>query len=252
MEELTIIPNSLSEAEFLALTFFSLVTSMITASLGIGGGTLMLATMAQLLPIKAIVPVHGAVQLGSNGGRAILMFRDIQSQPLIWFFVGSTIGAAAGGTLVVELPTQALKIALGSFILISIWLPTLGYSAPSDKTMLGVGFFSTLLTMFVGATGPFVIAVLRAFGFSPITLVSTSAAAMVIQHCLKVAAFGVLGFAFEDYAILILLMIMTGFIGTFIGRKILISLGRNAFQKGLNILLALLGMRLIYSGLTPH
>ena len=41
---------------------------------------------------------------------------------------------------------------------------------------------------------------------------------MTLQHCLKVIAFGLLGFAFGPYLFIIAAMIVSGFIGTLIGK----------------------------------
>jgi len=54
-------PTELSTLAFYSLVLLSCVTSMISASMGIGGGTVLLAVMAQVIPIKAIIPVHGVV-----------------------------------------------------------------------------------------------------------------------------------------------------------------------------------------------
>ena len=51
--------------------------SLITASVGLGGGTLTLATMALLMSPTVLIPIHGVVQLGSNFGRALLLYREI-------------------------------------------------------------------------------------------------------------------------------------------------------------------------------
>ena len=49
----------------------SFFTSALTAASGVGGGTLMLMLMGMFVPVAALIPVHGAVQLGSNTGRAV-------------------------------------------------------------------------------------------------------------------------------------------------------------------------------------
>ena len=63
------------DAAWLVLT--AGVTSLMTATLGIGGGVLLLVIMAQLVPIAALIPVHGLVQLGSNANRAIMTRQHI-------------------------------------------------------------------------------------------------------------------------------------------------------------------------------
>lgn len=55
------------------LVLVSFGTSLITAAFGIGGGAVLLALLAALMPPAALIPVHGAVQFGSNVFRAALM-----------------------------------------------------------------------------------------------------------------------------------------------------------------------------------
>lgn len=239
------IPESLSTFSFAGLIMLSCFTSMLTASVGIGGGTVMLAVMAQIIPIKAIIPIHGVVQLGSNFGRALVMLPQLDKALLGWFLLGSMLGALLGGQVVISLPVTVLKITLGAFILYSVWGPPVPGMNASTPSLAAGGFVSTLLTMFVGATGPFVLAMLRVFPLPPPTLVSTTAACMVIQHLLKVMVFGLLGFAFGPWLPLVILMVVSGFIGTLIGQRILLGLDPEKFRHGLNIVLTLLALRLI-------
>jgi uncharacterized membrane protein YfcA len=249
MDSLQFVPDALSLSAFSGLIILSFFTSFLTASMGIGGGTVMLAVMAQVMPAKAIIPTHGLVQLGSNFGRAAILFSFVKRQHLLWFLAGSILGAIVGGRVVVSLPVPILKLVLGAFILYSVWGPRLKSLADSLPKLAVTGALSTLLTMFVGATGPFVIASLRSFSFAPKELVATSAACLVIQHSLKVMVFGLLGFVFSDYLALIGLMIATGFMGTVLGRRVLLSVDEQKFQMGLNIILSLLAVRLLLSGL---
>ena len=54
-----LIPAGISPLATLMLVAMSAVTSAITASLGIGGGVLLLAIMAVVMPPAAIIPVQG-------------------------------------------------------------------------------------------------------------------------------------------------------------------------------------------------
>lgn len=251
MDALSLIPESLNTIQFIALVVLSFFTSFVSTSIGIGGGTLLLAVMAQVVPVKAIIPVHGAVQLGSNFGRAGIMRKHIQPYHLLWFFMGCTVGALIGGNVVVTLPTSYLQLIVGCFILYSVAGPKFTSYSPSTKSLSLSGAISSLLTMFVGATGPFVIASLRPFNFKATELVATSAACLSIQHILKILCFGLLGFAFSDYLGMIVSMITIGFLGTLLGQKLLLSVNEVYLKRALNIILSLLALRLIYAGIKP-
>ena len=64
-----------------------------------------------------------------------------------------------------------------------------------------------------------------------------------------VEGFFFIGFAFQEYILLVGTMIFVGFFGTYFGKKVLISKGKHYFQKVLTIILLLGGIRIIYLGL---
>jgi len=207
----------------------------------------MLAMIAQLLPAQAIIPIHGAVQLGSNTGRALVMFKDVRWDIFVWFCAGSIIGAVAGGNVVINLPIELIRGLLGGFILFTIWGPNTINIVSNRSTLAIGGLISTFLTMFVGATGPFVILMYRALQLGKLQLVATSAVSLIVQHALKVAVFGLLGFAFSSYLSLLILMISSGFVGTLIGKNILLSIDEQRFKWWLNIILSILALRLLWT-----
>ena len=65
-----LLPEGLAPAVAALLVVASSFTSALTAAFGLGGGIAMLALMGLFVPVAALIPVHGAVQLGSNTGRA--------------------------------------------------------------------------------------------------------------------------------------------------------------------------------------
>lgn len=248
---MTWIPEALSQFDFYLLVGTSFFTSFLTAAFGIGGGVTLLAVMSQIVPAKAIIPVHGIVQLGSNTGRTLLMAKDVSWALLAYFLAGSVVGALVGGQIVVALPTAVLQLVLAGFILFMIWGPKLKISKSGNKMYAVGGAFSTLLTMFVGATGPFVAASLKGLNLGKLSHVATLSASMVIQHLLKVVVFGFLGFAYAPYLPLMALMIASGFLGTIVGRRVLMRISENHFQHVLNFILTVLALRLVWMALAP-
>lgn len=237
----------------LVLIAISFVSSLMTAAFGIGGGAVMLAVLATLLPAPAIIPVHGLVQLGSNTGRSLLFFKHIKWSQLAPFTLGAVIGIVLGGRFVVQLDAGVLQIAVGSFILWTVLAPV---PALMRRSVLITGALSSFLTMFVGGTGPFVAAYVKTLGLDRVTHVATHAAMMTLQHLLKTIAFGVLGFAFAQWLGFTLVLIASGFLGTVAGRSVLLRIDEVLFKRVLNVILAVLALRLIYAGgvamLTPH
>ena len=225
----------------------SFVSSLMTVALGIGGGAVMLAVLATLLPAPAIVPVHGLVQLGSNAGRAALMVKYMRFDVLGGFTAGALVGILLGGSLVVQLHPGGIQIGVGLFILWSVVSRPPRFLRNSGPV---TGVFSSFLTMFFGGTGPFVATFVKAQNLERHAHVATHAMLMTVQHLLKTIAFGLLGFTFSKWAGLVGLLIVFGFLGTVAGRLVLARIDQRRFVFLLNATLTILALRLIYAGAT--
>ena len=249
MDSFAFLPPEVAHWAALTMIAVSFATSFITAAFGIGGGMILVAVLAVLLPPEALIPVHGMVQLGSNAGRAAILVRHMERSMLLPFAVGSAAGASLGGLLSVQIPPWLIQLAIGCFVLWAIFgrAPAIG-----RRHVVAAGAFSSFLTMFFGATGNFVAAMVRTKNLAPVDHVATHATLMTIQHFLKVFAFGLLGFAFGPYLPLIVLMIASGFLGTMIGKQVLVRMGEGYFRPVLNAILFLLASRLIWAGVSGY
>jgi uncharacterized membrane protein YfcA len=226
----------------------SFFTSALTASFGIGGGLALLAVMSLLFPPAAVIPVHGVAQLGSNMSRFLLQRRDIVWPIVMWFALGGLAGTAAGARLYVELPEELLRAGVGAFVLYTVWGPKPKGFAPGPASFALTGAAGSFLTMFFGATGPIAASMLSATPLGRLNIVATHAACMVAQHALKTIAFGVIGFAFAQWALLMLAIVVAGFLGAWAGTHILRSMPEARFRAGFRLVLTLFGAYLLAIG----
>jgi uncharacterized membrane protein YfcA len=223
----------------------SLVTSFISAAFGIGGGFTLIALLALLLPPAALIPIHGIVQLGSNAGRVGIMLKQVVWRPVMPFVIGTVTGAGLGAMVVVQLPPWAVQLALGVFI---IWAVFAKLPPIQQRYILFGGVVSSFLTMFFGATGNFIAAMVKSMNLDPVPHVATHSLMMTFQHFVKVLIFGLIGFQFGPYMFLIIGMLISGFIGTVIGSQFLTKAGGHYFKPVLNTILFLAAARLIWAG----
>jgi len=246
MEMLT--PASLSPMLALVLVITAGFTSFLSAAMGIGGGLLLLIIMANVMPIAALIPVHGLIQLGSNANRAVMTRAHVQWD--IWrYFVFGALGAAVLASLVlVQLPASVLQIGIGVFVLLLTWGITPKKRELSKFARGLVGFITTFLSMFVGATGPLVAALIHAQRADRHQLVATFSACMTVQHGLKLIVFIALGFAFTPWLALVSLMIAAGWLGTWLGLKMLNRFSQEKFAFWFKLVLTGLALRSLYQG----
>ncbi|MBY0422496.1 MAG: sulfite exporter TauE/SafE family protein [Parvularculaceae bacterium] len=240
-----LLPDSVPAAAAAAVVFASFFTSALTGAFGLGGGLALLAVMSALLPAAAVVPVHGLSQLGSNASRFFLQRRDVDWTIVVWFAAGSAVGSAAGGSIYVALPETALKAAVGAFVLYTVWGPKPQGFAPGSLSFLATGAVGGFLSMFFGATGPITASMLGETRLGRLNIVATHAACMTFQHLLKSIAFGALGFAFHDWAPLLVAVIASGFLGTAFGVRMLKRMPEERFRHGFRIVLTFFGCYLL-------
>ena len=243
-----LLPPDLSPVSAGLLIAASFFTSALTAAFGIGGGVALLTLMGYLLPVAALIPVHGVVQLGSNAGRVIVQRHHVQWTAVVPFLAGAIVGAAAGAPFVTGLADPPLKIALGLFIIIVTWLklPMLERGGP---LLFAIGgFLTTFATMFFGATGPLTAAFLGKTLNERRQYSGTHAAAMTGSHGFKIIAFGFAGFAFGAWLPLLAAMIVSGFAGTIAGAHVLLKIPETRFRLAFRILITALALDLVRRG----
>ena len=245
------LPADLSMAAAALLVLSSFFTSLMTAAFGIGGGLTLLGIMTFLMPVAAIIPVHGAVQFGSNAGRTFIQRRHIAMPELGAFAFGGLFGAAIGASVVVELPEPVLLLALGLFVLAATWIKLPVMRTMSLKGFAITGAVTTFLTMFVGATGPLNLAAFEKSFPDRKRMVATLAALMTAQHALKLAAFGTAGFVFGPWIPLIAAMMITGYAGTLSGSRILHRTSEGTFRGGMRFIMTIIALDMLRRGVTP-
>jgi uncharacterized membrane protein YfcA len=240
----SLLPPNVDVVLALVLIGLSFVTSLITATFSLGGGTLMVAALALAFPPAIVVPIHGCVQLGSNAGRAFVQRAHIQWHLILWISLGAVIGTIAGGQFAQLLPQTWFEIAIGAFVLITTWLPQPKIVGENRLVQFIGGAVISAISMVVGATGPLVATFIKGLADRR-QLVATHATLMTIQNAFKVLTFTALGFAFAAYLPLIVGMVAFGFAGTAIGSRLLVKVPEHLFRIGFKIVLTLVALDLI-------
>ncbi|WP_298610810.1 sulfite exporter TauE/SafE family protein [uncultured Thiothrix sp.] len=228
------------------LILIAFCTSSLTAIFGLGGGMILIAFMPFFLPAPAIIPMHAATQLVSNGSRALFAWREIEWQFTLSFLLGSIVGGILAAKLATLINLHYLPLLMAAFILFNVWGGGIKFTANPKGEFLTIGFMQTGLGMLVGATGPLGQSTLVRKGLKRDEIVTTSAVFMVITHLLKLILFGFLGFSFAHYWQLTVGMIIATTLGSWFGTKIRHRVPETNFQVILKWLLTLLVLQIIY------
>ena len=240
-------------SEILFLSVCAFFTSALTAVVGAGGGTALIALMLQVLNPAAAIPVHGVVQLASNSTRVYLLWNALSWPIIIRFVVLMPLGVALGLLVFQGLPTSAVQLLIGLFVLASLFTRQIGRWRESEVPLwafVPIGFVTGALNMVVGVIAPILGVLIIRKDLSKEAMVGTLGFFGFIGNLLKVAGFALIGFSFVTYGPLILFMVPAAIIGTRVGRAVLAEMDPKLFLMAFRLMLIALALKLIvYDGL---
>lgn len=231
---------------FSGLALASFCTAFFGMITGAGGGPILLALMAMVMPPAVLIPVHTVVQLGVGSSRTVFLWRYILWPTVFPFLIGAVIGAACAAPIFISLPSAVLQGVVGLFILLIAWMPEFGRIGPEKGRFAFLGFGMTFLAMFVSSTGSLLAPFVASVSPDRRNYASTTAGLMSMSHIIKLVAFGLMGFAIGTYLPLMAAMVATAALGNWLGRKVLFKMPEELFRNVLKVLLTLLALRLLW------
>lgn len=243
----------LSAGHVALLLAASFAGSLMTASIGLGGGAFLLAVMAGLVPPLALIPLHGLVQMGSNAGRAWNTRGHAVPRIVILFSLGGLLAAPLTVIVLGHIAPEWIPLCVALFILAFTWLPLprVVHGTHPLPLVLG-GFFTTLATVLVGATGPLVSAWLGRAHADRWAYTANFSSCMTLQHTLKLVAFSLAGFVFLPWLPLLALMIVCGYLGTLTGLKVLGKMRDGHFKPLFRLVMTALAGHILWSWFSLH
>ena len=247
-ELFNLLPGQSSGLMLGALLLVCVVSAFISAVTGGAGGILMFAALNVAIPLRMLVPIHGAVQLLNNLARIVYVREHIRWDQCIPFFVGCTLGSAAMTLGLANLDWQQLPlILLAGLIFYTVFKPKkLPEIRLKARNFFWVGIATGTLGIIAGAVDPLLAAFFVRKDMSPKEIVANKSVMQAWCHALKVPAFIYLGFTFSDHLGLILLLTVAAVIGTRIGIALLNRIDSELFFNLMRAALLIAGARIIY------
>lgn len=234
------------EIAFLALAAF--FTSAMSAVVGSGGGTVLIALFLQFMPPVAAIPVHGVVQLAANTWRTWL-FRRHLAWHLIWrFALLLPAGIAVGLWLFRSMSTEAVQILIGCFIIVTLFTRRLGRFRGKELPLwafLPMGFIVGVLNMIVGVVATVVGVLMIRKELSKEDYVGTLGFYAVMTNLFKVVGFVLVGFDLLNYGAAILAMVPAVMAGSWAGKHLLGRISERLFMRLFQTMLTVLALKLI-------
>ena len=236
----------------------ALLTSILSAVAGLGGGVILLLVIAQFVAPTVAIPIQGAIQLVSNGSRAALLRSSISWPVVGWASVLLFPASFLGVAVATSLPEDVVRLVLAIFVLVLAWRPQWLKLAGSRqrqpnearRMLLGVGAGSGFLNATVGASGPVTSPFLKAVTVSHKAFVASAATTQVLAHVSKLVAFSVDGWSITDHLPMIGIGIAGVVVGSWIGTRLLDRTSEAALDVIFKVVLTALALRIIVTAVT--
>ena len=236
------------------LAIVALLTSIISAILGMAGGVMLLAVMMCFLTHAESIPTHAAVQIASNGTRVLAFLRHVDRSAFGRFLIGVVPGASIGLLLLWSLGQMGgsepyLKTLMGLYIVGSTFIPrgrTHRHAAGSWWDFPLMGLVAGVAALTVGAVGPLIAPLFARRNFSKERLIATKAVCQLSIHVFKIPAFILMReLDLSKLGLLAVIMIVMVIPGTLIGKRLQQGVSESQFRIAFRVALILAGLKVL-------
>jgi len=251
--------------QLIILIIAALFTSSISAVLGMGGGIILLGIMAIIIPEGyMVIALHGIIQLFSNTTRTYIFRKHIKKNIVNKFLIGSFIGAGFSA-IIIFLLIQFYEVKSASEIKVDFLKPMIGFfiiwylflkgpkKEKESQSFIKVGGISGLASVFVGATGPLIAPFFLNSKLTKENIIVNKAACQMITHLTKIPLFiYFFNVNYIDEFAILLPLILSVYVGTNLGKKILSFIPERIFKILFKGCLTVIALRLIINFFITH
>lgn len=231
------------------LTGTGFVSSLISATFGIGGGPLILVVLGLTLPVSAMVPLHSALALGLLVARQWHFRRHVAWDIVRAFVPGAFIGVLMGARLYVALPEEFIAVAVSLLILATVWFPPVRWRPSVSHPFFYVGVIHAFLSTLFSFGGLMQSLMIRT-RLDRMQIIGTMSVALAVMTLIKTVSYATFGFDYRPYAWIITGAVLASFPGAALGKKLARRFREDRFRLAFRLLMTFLALRLMYKAWT--
>ncbi|SEB78106.1 sulfite exporter TauE/SafE family protein [Bradyrhizobium erythrophlei] len=238
---------------FLFVLIVGLVAGTISGIVGTGSSIMLMPVLVYQYGPKQAVPIMAVAAVMANLSRILAWWREVDWRACAAYSVTGIPAAALGARTLLALPSRAVDIAIGVFLIAMVpvrhWLAQHRLKANLWHLMIG-GALIGYLTGIVVSTGPLSVPLFLFYGLSKGAFLATEAASSLGLYVSKSVTFERFGALTPDIALKGLIAGASLMAGAFIAKRFVLQMKPEAFRLIMDGIMLAAGTALLWSAMT--
>jgi len=234
---------------YLVIILIGVLAGTLSGVVGTGSSIMLLPALTYTFGPKAAIPIMAIAAIMGNVSRVILWRKEINYKAFMLYAIPGIPAAVLGANTLWVMPVELSNLCIGLFFLLLIplrrWAKAQAFTLTSVQLAL-VGAVVGYLTGVVFSTGPITIPIFAGYGLVKGALLSTEAAASFAIYLAKASTFEAIGALPASVFICGILVGSTLIMGTLIGRRFVLRLSENVFNRLIDAMLLIAGVSLLW------
>lgn len=234
----------------LFISLLTIVASCVGTIAGFGTSAIMIAVLVMFFPFSSVLLLVGAIHLVGSASKTFLFRKGIDLSFALGFAIPAMCGSFIGAFLVLSFPEHLLSRALGAFlvgyVVFSYFHPK--FHMPKKPFLLGVGgALAGLCAGVLGIAGSVRSAFFRAYELPKRVFLASTGIAGIAIDSVRVGTYLSNGTMLSSKLLLgLFLFIPAAFLGTLLGKSIVLRFSECHFRRIIAIFLFIVGLRLVF------
>jgi uncharacterized membrane protein YfcA len=238
---------------FLFVLIVGLLAGTISGIVGTGSSIMLMPVLVYQYGPKEAVPIMAVAAVMANFSRILAWWREVDWRACAAYAVPGIPAAALGARTLLVLPSRAVDIAIGIFLIAMVpvrhWLARHRLKAGLWHLAIG-GAVIGYLTGIVVSTGPLSVPLFLFYGLSRGAFLATEAASSLGLYLSKSVTFERFGALTADIAIKGLIAGSSLIFGAFIAKRFVLRLQPEAFRLIMDAIMIAAGLAMLWSAAT--
>lgn len=237
---------------YLFIMAVGLAAGILSGIVGTGSSIMLLPVLAYSFGPKQAVPIMAIAAIMANVSRVLAWWRDVDWRAVVAYSVTGIPAAALGARTLLALPSRAVDIAIGVFLISMIparrWLAARDFKLPLWALAV-IGAVAGYLTGIVASTGPMTVPIFMTYGLVKGALLGTEAASSLAVYISKAVTFQRFDALPPDIIAKGLIAGSSLFAGAFVAKRFVLRLAPDAFRLLMDGLMLVAGLTMLWSAL---